>query len=379
MASLFLPLFVPKGIPVVQLVHHVHQDQFDTRFSRPMAALGRYLEGTVSQAVYGARTIAAVSPSTRLELRRLGVRGPIEIVPNGTIDVPGRVGPRNPDPTITVVSRLVPHKRIDILLGQVAVAATAIPRLRVEIVGSGPEHARLERLSMDLGLASLVTFHGYQPDQVRNALLNRAWLTVCTSDAEGWGCSIIEAAAWGVPCVALRVAGIRDSVVDGRTGWLVDSPKELGASLLSAVAAISDARVRSSISSACQDWARCFSWERSAELLAGVLLDEQGAPGRRRFALDRSGIQSDMSTVARFVRPEGADLGGLLRGTDEMAERGGIVSALLKGRDEFEASALIRRLGVTQAEMWAASRCDLLAGPSSGFGLWTRPDLDQKG
>lgn len=366
----FSPLFVPHAVPVVQVVHHVHQDQFRTRFSRPVATLGRFLEAPASKAVYGPRTIAAVSPSTRLELRRLGFQCPIHVVPNGTIDVPATVGPRDPDPTITVVSRLVPHKRIDILLGQVAVAAMAIPRLKVEIVGNGPERARLEQLSMDLGLASIVTFHGYQPDHVRNALLQRAWLTICTSDAEGWGCSVIEAAAWGVPCVALRVAGIRDSVIDGRTGWLVDSPKELGGVLVAGLEALEDMATRSAMSAACQSWARCFRWERSAELLGGVLFGEQvdSLRGRGR---GQGGRRSDMSTLARFELPKGADLAAVLRSTDEIAEREGIVTALLKGCDEFEASAVVRKLGVSQAELHSASRLELLAGP--GADAWS-PD-----
>lgn len=49
----FSPLFSRKDIPVVQLVHHVHQDQFGTRFAAPMAAVGRFLEGSAARWVYG--------------------------------------------------------------------------------------------------------------------------------------------------------------------------------------------------------------------------------------------------------------------------------------------------------------------------------------
>lgn len=95
-----------------------------------------------------AGAIATVSPSTRLELRRrLGFLGSIFVVPNGTINVPTLSGSRDPDPTIVVVSRLVPHKRIDLLLGEIAVAARTIPRLRVDIVGDGPERSRLQSIA----------------------------------------------------------------------------------------------------------------------------------------------------------------------------------------------------------------------------------------
>ena len=81
----FSPLFAGTDVPIVQVVHHVHQDQFDTRFPRPVAAVGRFLEGTATRRVYGPRAVAAVSPSTRQELRhRLHFRGPIHLVPNGS-------------------------------------------------------------------------------------------------------------------------------------------------------------------------------------------------------------------------------------------------------------------------------------------------------
>ncbi|BCW44168.1 glycosyltransferase family 4 protein [Arthrobacter sp. StoSoilB5] len=355
----FSPLFVPGGTPIIQLIHHVHQEQFRSRFSPPLAALGRFLESRGAKAVYGQRAIVAVSPSTRLELRKLGFSGPIHVVPNGTIDVPEQVGPRAPEPTITVVSRLVPHKRLDLLLGQIAVVASRIPDLRVEIVGDGPERARLQQLAMDMGLSHIVTFHGYQPNEVRNSLLNRAWMTTSTSASEGWGCSVIEAAAWGVPCLALRVPGIRDSVVDGSTGWLVDTPKEFGRAIVAALEKLASHQASQEFSARCQEWARCFTWDRSSDLLAGVVLEES----QRLETLGSGSPRSDMSTLVRFELPPGADLRVILRPTDEVWADDGQVSVLMKGRDEFEAFAVLKQIGVDAADLQPAGRSDLLAGP----------------
>jgi len=362
----FSPLFARKRTPVVQVVHHVHQKQFRTRFPAPVAAVGRYLEGTVARTVHGPRAIAAVSPSTRMELRKLGYQGPVHVVPNGTGTVPETVGPRDPDPTITIVGRLVPHKRVDIMLGQIAAAASDIPNIRAEIVGDGPERRRLEQVVLDLGMHSHFTFHGYQPDHVRDALLNRAWLTMNASDAEGWGCSVIDAAAWGVPCLAVRVPGIRDSVIDGVTGWLVDSAKDLEGALTKRLSELSNATVRSAYARACQEWARCFTWDRSALLLAGVLAEEtQAALSRGRFT--RKAASRDISTVARFDLPAGADMSTILRATDEVAQDGATMVAVFKGCDEFEVSAALETLGVYDAVLWPATSSDLLAGPPSGF------------
>jgi glycosyltransferase involved in cell wall biosynthesis len=358
----FSPLFLPRSMPIVQVVHHVHQDQFATRFAAPLAAVGRFLEKDVARLVYGRRSIAAVSPSTRLELRRrLGYTSPIFVVPNGTLELPENVGPRDPDPTITVVSRLVPHKRLDLLLGQIAVVVEAIPNLRVDIVGDGTERERLEKIAADLNSLANVTFHGYQPNEVRDGLLSRAWITASTSAAEGWGCSVIEANAWGVPCIALRVPGIRDSVVDGKTGWLVDEPRDFGATLIRALKEIGDLESARSITEACRDWAARFTWDRSAALLAGVLIEETGTTLDMRSQRRRA--RSDMSSLARFLTPMDFDPTVSLRATDEVTRDGAETSVLLNGCDETDARAVLRRLGIFDADITMADRNGVLAGP----------------
>ncbi|MCC9144281.1 MULTISPECIES: glycosyltransferase family 4 protein [unclassified Arthrobacter] len=360
----FSPLFLPRATPVVQVVHHVHQDQFATRFAPPLAAVGRFLEKDVARVVYGQRSIAAVSLSTRLELRRrLGYSGPIFVVPNGTMDLPDEVGPRDPDPTITVVSRLVPHKRLDLLLGQIAVVVEAIPNLRVNIVGDGSERERLHKIAADLGLLSNVTFHGYQPNAVRDGLLSRAWITASTSAAEGWGCSIIEANAWGVPCVALRVPGIRDSVVDGKTGWLVDEPRDFGATLITALKETGNVESARSITAACRDWAARFTWDRSAALLAGVLIEEMRAT--RGIRSQRRRARSDMSALVRFATPANFDPSTSLRATDEVITDGPQTAILLNGCDETDAMGVMRRMGIFESDISLADREGILTGPST--------------
>ena len=369
----FSPIFARSGTPIVQVIHHVHQDQFATRFSAPLATLGRLLEGPMARRVYGPRAIAAVSPSTRLEVRtRLRFPAPIFVVPNGSIDVPAMTGPRDPHPTVAVVSRLVPHKRLDLLLGEIAVATRQIPNLRVDLVGDGAERSRLEGLVTDLGLRDTVTVHGYLPAAERDALLSRAWLTASTSAAEGWGCSIIEAAAWGIPCLALRVPGIRDAVLHGSTGWLVDRPEQFAPTLVSVLAELADEERAREVAEACQAWARCFTWDRTADLLAGVLLAETRAPSVNRRA-ERRIARADIATLATFATPEGDELRSRLRATDQISRHGADTVLLLNGCDEFDAATLLRRLGIVDAEIRLADRHDLLAGPSADAASVGRP------
>jgi hypothetical protein len=84
----FSPLWAPDK-PVVCVVHHVHQAQFDVHFPPPLNLAARLLEGRISRRVYRGRSLVAVSPSTLAEMRRqLGIRQQVYLVPNGIAPLP---------------------------------------------------------------------------------------------------------------------------------------------------------------------------------------------------------------------------------------------------------------------------------------------------
>lgn len=356
----FAPLFVRRRTPVVQVVHHVHQEQFAVHFGKPMAVVGRFLEGPVSKRVYGGRAVVAVSPSTRRDVRtRLGVRGPVFIVPNGNEAAVGRWAPRDVDPTVVVVSRLVAHKRVDLLLHALPDVLPAVPDLRVEVVGDGPERRRLELLAGELGLRGVVRFRGRLADGERDDLMQRAWLTTSTSQGEGWGCTVLEAARFGVPCLAVAAAGIEDSVRHGRTGWIVPTARALAPALVEAITELADDRTAARVSDHCRAWASGFTWERSAELMAGVLageIDRLAAPRR-----DRRTARADITTAVRFRVPRDVPppRGRL---TDQVRLDGEQGTALLHGCDEVDAEAVLARWGVEPVSIELAHDEQLLTG-----------------
>ncbi|MBM7772612.1 glycosyltransferase involved in cell wall biosynthesis [Actinokineospora baliensis] len=356
----FAPAFVPRSTAVVQVVHHVHQDQFGAHFGRPVAAVGRLLEGPVSRYVYGGRAMVAVSPSTRREMRvALGVRGPVFVVPNGNEPPAHRAGPRDPEPTVVLVSRLVAHKRVDRLLRALPEVVAAVPNLRVEVIGDGKQRRALELLTGELGLRGTVRFRGRLSDQKRDELIQRAWLTTSTSQGEGWGCTVLEAARFGVPCLASSAAGIDDSVRHGYTGWVVPEVDEFGPALIGALTELADDGTAAAISDNCRSWASAFTWDRSAELLAGVVLGEverRAAGGRERRA-----ARSDMAAAVRFRVPRDvAPPQG--RRTDQVRVVGDLGSALLHGCDELDAEAVLARWNVEPVSVELATEEHLLTG-----------------
>jgi glycosyltransferase involved in cell wall biosynthesis len=111
------------------------------------------------------------------------------------------------DGAYITVSRLVAHKRIDLI-----VKAFSRLKLPLILIGDGPELPRLRRLA-----GPNITFMGYQSDQVVAQFLNCARAFVSASQ-EDFGIAMVEAQAAGCPVIALGKGGALETVLDGKTG-----------------------------------------------------------------------------------------------------------------------------------------------------------------
>jgi len=271
----FTPLALPRRVPVFCVVHHVHDAQFGLYFPAWLARLGRFLEGPVSRWVYRRHAFVVVSPSTLRAVRdRLGWDGPTYVVPNGAVTpAPTQVDglPERGDPELVCVTRLVPHKRTRRLLDLAEGLVARYPGMRVNIVGDGPERAALAAEVASRGLGDTVTLHGYVSEDVKTALVARADLHLSASQGEGWGLSVIEAAAHGVPTVAYDVDGLRDAVRDGVTGWLAAPDEPLTDTVERALKELDDPLRREQVADACRQWASAFDWERTTDRMARLL------------------------------------------------------------------------------------------------------------
>ncbi|MCO6005979.1 glycosyltransferase family 4 protein [Actinoallomurus purpureus] len=263
----FTPWVMPRGVPVLCVVHHVHDEQFGVHFPAWPARIGRFLEGPVARRAYRRHACVAVSPSTVTAMReRLAWTGPVYVVPNG-VTLAGAVSEREEGaPELVCVSRLVPHKRVDRLLD----VAERL-RVRLHVIGRGPEGERLRALVAARGLDDLVVLHGHLPEEDKVALVARARLHLSASQGEGWGLSVAEAAALGVPTVAYDVDGLRDAVIDGVTGWLAPEGDDLTDVVERALKELTGPERRRETAAACRSWAAEFAWAHSAERMAALL------------------------------------------------------------------------------------------------------------
>ena len=122
------------------------------------------------------------------------------------------------------VSRLVPHKRLDLIVQ--AFSRLGFPLL---IVGDGPELARLRQMS-----TSNIRFLGFASDEDVARLLGEARGFVCMAE-EDFGIAMVEAQAAGCPVLAYGKGGALETVSDGVTGILF--PEQSVESLMVAILA----------------------------------------------------------------------------------------------------------------------------------------------
>jgi len=124
-------------------------------------------------------------------------------------------------PSIMTASRLVVYKRVDLVVQAVALLRDRHPDLRLRIIGQGPERSRLESLAREVGVDDRVEFLGFVPshDDVMREIAT-ASVFVSASEIEGFGISVVEAAAVNVPFVITDIPVFREVTRDGTGGLL---------------------------------------------------------------------------------------------------------------------------------------------------------------
>jgi phosphatidylinositol alpha-1,6-mannosyltransferase len=173
------------------------------------------------------------------------------------------------------VARLARHKGVDTALIALSHLRDRFPDLRYAVVGTGEELESLEALAGRLGVADRVRFLTDVPDRDLPAIYNCAEIYLGVSRlmeqrVEGFGISLAEASACGIPVVAGRNGGIPEAVRDGETGLLVDaeSPEAVGDALR---VLLDDASLRARLGQAGRRSVESYyNWDRVAADLARI-------------------------------------------------------------------------------------------------------------
>jgi glycosyltransferase involved in cell wall biosynthesis len=264
-----IPFFMPlhTRLPVLAVVPHL----FGTtvfRETNPLFASYVLAWEALIPAVYRRARFVAISPSTRDDLVRRGIRADrIDVVLCGLDHARYRLLPgiaRADAPTVVHLGRVRKYKAIDVVLAAFDTVRREVAGARLIVVGDGPELPALRRLAARLDLGPAATFTGRMRDDEVVEVLNRAHVCVNASPKEGWGLTVVEGNACGVPVVGSDRPGLRDSIHDGKTGFLVPYG-DADAFARKTIELLTDRALWRRMSDASLAWAQSLTWEETAD------------------------------------------------------------------------------------------------------------------
>jgi len=216
------------------LVHTFHGHVLEGYFGAAKTGVYRGLERTLGRR---SDRLIGVSQQTVDDLIRLGVAPPekFSVIPLGLdlsafasvdsrpAELRAEMGITDDRVVLGFVGRIVPIKRVDLLLRAFARAHAGGAPVHLALVGDGETRPEFQRMAGELGVASAVSFLGYRRDLPEVAAA--ADVAILSSDNEGTPVWLIESAAAGRPAIATNVGGTAE-VVTPETGILAPPDDE---------------------------------------------------------------------------------------------------------------------------------------------------------
>jgi glycosyltransferase involved in cell wall biosynthesis len=277
-----LPFYSPafqKETPVLVNIPHLFGTTVFSQAAFPLA-LYVYLQEQLIPGMYKGCNFQVLSDSTREDLIRRRIPPErIRVVRSG-IDHAYYVPPadghaRPPAPVLLYLGRLKKYKCIEHPIRVLPDLLARAPGTEYWIVGEGDYRGELERIAREAGVAEQVRFFGFKEGREKLEILHRSRVLVYTSPKEGWGLSVIEGNATGLPCVASDSPGLRESVRDRITGFLVPHG-DLPALRDRLTALLTDDALWRRMSAAGLAWAAGFNWDGMAEETLSLIRDSIG-------------------------------------------------------------------------------------------------------
>lgn len=132
-------------------------------------------------------------------------------------------GHQNPYFALGFVGRIIREKGIYRIFDAVKDAIILNPTIKLYFIGDGQEKRNLINLVRKHSLEKIITVLNHD-SELKNLYCNLDLLLLPTEMNEGLPISILEAASFGIPTLAVGSGGIKDFIVDGVTGYLIDFP-----------------------------------------------------------------------------------------------------------------------------------------------------------
>ncbi|OGD86456.1 hypothetical protein A2Z23_00635 [Candidatus Curtissbacteria bacterium RBG_16_39_7] len=268
----FTPLYVKE--PKIAYIHEVAKNIWFWEWPLPVALAGFLGDFLLFRLFYRNTNFITGSNSTLNDLQSVGIpKKNIKIVrygvPKKTVSQSYR---KEKYPAVIFVGRIYRAKRIEEILKAAKLLIKKYPKLQLWIVGKGKKkyEENLKKLVNRLKIDPCTKFYGFLDEKKKFELISKAWVICATSVKEGWGLTIVEAASVGTPAVVYNVGGLKEVVINNKTGIICqkNTPESLAQNILKL---ISDQKLRSKLEENATIFASSFSWEKTAKEFASVI------------------------------------------------------------------------------------------------------------
>jgi glycosyltransferase involved in cell wall biosynthesis len=270
-----VPFLTPvwARVPSILVIFQLARDVWWYESPFPLNLLGYLLE-PLYLAAYRTTHAVTISQSTEQDLRRLGFRRPITIMPIG-IDSPTDVYDSKPKEKVFLyVGRLSRSKRVEDLVRALAIYRSAGGAGVLWIVGTGSVQyvESLNRLGVQLGISDSVVYFGHASADQKHRYMHAAYALLMASVREGWGLVVTECNRCGTPAIVYDVPGLRDSVRHMRTGLVVaPTPKALSEAMLLLTGSPD---LYQTLRAEGRRWSEGFTYEAGIQVLSQAMVRE---------------------------------------------------------------------------------------------------------
>lgn len=267
-----IPFFTPLYIKEKKLafIHEVTKEVWNLNpwswpFNMIPAIFGAIFEPLIFKFVYKKIPFMTVSESTKKDLSGWGISEKnITVIHNGLDIVKVKQYAKGEKKTLIFLGALSKDKGIEDVL-KIFSVLDDIDNFRFWIVGKGEDHylKSLKLQTIKTKIDKKVKFWGFVSKEKKYELLTRAHILINPSIREGWGFVVMEAASVGTPTIGYNVPGLRDSILDGKTG-ILSRPDPVACSE-AVLSLIKDEKKYETLRKNCFLWSRKFNWEKSSK------------------------------------------------------------------------------------------------------------------
>ena len=246
----------------IAFFHHLHARSLSGQVNAIVAKFITSVEKCYF-ILYHNSTFVTESSTSRDDLVKLGIKDKrIVMNPPGVDQNLFHPVAKTADPSIVYFGGMRKYKRPQECIFLLKNLINSFEQIKLIIIGSGPEEEKMRRLSNELNLQDFIIFKGKVSNEELSVIVASSWLNVHTAVTEGWGFSILEAAAAGTPTVAYEVPGVADAIEKGLNGLKIKDGDREGLT----EAALSILTSPEKWWSSSMEVAKKYSWDKTADL-----------------------------------------------------------------------------------------------------------------